>query len=250
MIVGVIGLGEIGSAIARLCRRRHTVYGRTRHMDELKGKTVEILHLCYPYTDSFVATAVRNIRELNPKLVINNSSVKPGTTEAIYNKTRIPAVHSPVMGKHPKIYNYLFEVDKIIGPIDGTSYRMAKRHFEELGLTTARFRSPLTSELAKLLDTTYYGWNIIFEKHVHRICRQLGADFHDVYTRLNRIYNRGYERTLPHVRRPILKHMPGMIGGHCVIPNATILHDWLGDELTAFLFKQNEKAAKETSEED
>lgn len=245
MIVGVIGLGEIGSAIARLARQRHTVYGRTRHTDELKGKTVDILHLCYPYTDSFVDASVSNIKELNPKLVINEATVKPGTTETIYKITKTPIVHSPVSGKHPRIYRYLFEMAKIIGPVNEKSYRMAKRHFEELGLTCVRFRSPLESELAKLLDTTYYGWNIIYEKFVHRLCQQFTARYSDVYTRFNRIYNDGYRRTLPNVRRPVLEHQSGPIGGHCVIPNAKILNEWLKDEFTSFLLQANEKVEKD-----
>lgn len=250
MIVGIIGLGEVGTAIRKLCKKKHRVYPRTRHIDELKGKTVDVLHLCYPYTDTFVQTAVEAIGELKPKLVINDSSVKPGTTEEIYNQTEVPIVHAPIIGKHPGLYEYLFELEKIIGAIDEKSYRAAKKHFEELGLKTTRFRSPLEAEMAKLLSTTYYGWNIIYEKYVHRLCEQFGADFGQVYNRLNELYNRGYERTLPHVRRPILKHVPGPIGGHCVIPNAKILNKWLADELTTFLLVQNEKAKKDSKEEE
>lgn len=241
MTVGIIGVGEVGTAIRKLCRKKHKVYGRTRRSDELKGKSVDVLHLCYPYTDTFVQTAVNAIRELKPSLVINESSVKPGTTEEICKKTRVSIVHSPVIGRHPGIYQYLFETEKIIGPADEKSYRKAKKYYEDLGLKTIRFKSPLESEMAKLLCTTYYGWSIIFEKFVHRICEQFGADFKEVYTKLNELYNRCYRKTMPHVRRPILKHMPGPIGGHCVIPNAKILNEWLGDEFTTFLLIQNEK---------
>ncbi len=247
MIVGVIGLGEVGKAIRTLCRKKHTVYGRNRSIDQIKGKQIDILHICFGYSDVLVPTVVKAIKELRPKLVIIDATVKPGTTQQIYKKTKIPIVHAPIIGKHPRLYEYLFEIPKIIGAVNEKSYRMAKKHFEELGVKTIRFNSPLESELGKLLCTTYYGWNIIFEKFVHRVCKQLGADPQQVYRQFNQIYNKGYERTLPHVRRPILKHVPGEIGGHCVIPNALIIQKWIKDEFSAFLLSQNEKAKREKS---
>lgn len=249
MIVGIIGLGEVGKAIKKLCQKKHKVYAKTRSINELAGKEVDVLHLCFPYSSSFVDTAVSEIEEFKAKLVINDSSVKPGTTQEIYQKTAIPIVHAPIIGKHPGLYKYLFEIKKIIGPASSESYKAAKKHFEELGIKTIRFRSPLESEMAKILSTTYYGWNIIYEKYVYALCQEFGADFNQVYTKLNRLYNQGYKRTLPNVSRPILKHMEGPIGGHCVIPNAQILNDWLGDELTSFLLIQNAKEKKKSKKE-
>lgn len=245
MNVGIIGLGEVGKAMQRLCEKKHRVFGRNRTRDELRGKEVDVLHLCFPYTADFIEIAVKNIKELKPKLIIIDSTVKPGTTQEIFNRTKIPIVHAPIIGKHPHLYQYLFAMEKIIGPVNEQAYRLAKKHFSELGLKVVRFRSPLESEMAKLFCTTYYGWNIIFEKYVHEICRSYGANFNEVYEKLNQIYNRGYARTFPWVRRPILKHQDGAIGGHCVIPNALIINGWLHDELSKFLLNQNEKYKKE-----
>jgi len=247
MTIGVIGLGEVGTAIIKLCKQKHRVYGRNRSIDQIKGKIIDVLHICFGYSDVLIPTVVKAIKELRPKLVIIDATVKPGTTQEIYKKTKVPIVHAPIIGKHPQLYKYLFEMPKIIGAVNDKSYRMAKKHFEELGLKTVRFSSPLESELGKLLCTTYYGWNIIFEKFVHRVCKQLGADPKQVYRQFNEVYNKGYARTLPHVRRPILKHVSGEIGGHCVIPNARILQHWFKDEFTAFLLSQNEKAKKDSA---
>ncbi|OGY18478.1 MAG: hypothetical protein A2900_03550 [Candidatus Chisholmbacteria bacterium RIFCSPLOWO2_01_FULL_50_28] len=245
MTIGVIGLGEVGSAIIKLCKKKHTVYGRNRSRDELKGKTIDILHICFGYSSDLPSIVIEAIRELRPKLVIIDSTVKPGTTQGIYQKTKVPIVHAPIVGKHPNLYRYLVSMPKVIGPINEGAYRAAAKHFNQLGVKTIRFRSPLESEMAKILETTYYGWNIIFEKFVHRICKKLGANHNEVYRQFNEIYNKGYERTLPNVRRPILDHFPGEIGGHCVVPNAEIIQGWLNDEFTAFLLSQNEKAKKE-----
>jgi hypothetical protein len=40
----------------------------------------------------------------------------------------------------------------------------------------------------------------------------------------------------------VLKHMPGPIGGHCIIPNAKILNHWLKDSFTKFILEQNQKS--------
>lgn len=248
MTIGIIGLGEVGTAIKKLCLKKHRVFVRTRTLDELKGKTVDILHLCYPYNQDFLKVAVAAIKELKPKLVINDATVTPGTTRQIYKKTKVPIVHAPIVGKHPHLYRYLFEMEKVIGPVNDKAYKLAKKHFEELGLKTIRFSSPLESEMAKVLSATYYGWNIIFSKYVYELCQKHKADYNQVYVKFNQIYNEGYKKTMPHVRRPILKHMPGEIGGHCVIPSAMIIHSWLDDDLTKFLLNFNEKAKKEASQ--
>ena len=76
----------------------------------------------------------------------------------------------------------------------------------------------------KLWDTTYYGWNIVFEKAVKSYCDEHGLDFKVVYTWANEGYNKGYAKLgISNVQRPVLKDYPGKIGGHCVIPNATLL---------------------------
>jgi hypothetical protein len=81
-----------------------------------------------------------------------------------------------------------------------------------------------------LWDTTYYGWNIVFEKAVKAYCDQLGLDFDIVYTQANKSYNSGYVSLgMKNVQRPVLKDYSGQIGGHCVLPNAKILGGKIAD---------------------
>lgn len=245
MKVGIIGLGEVGSAIKKLAQKKHTIFGRSLDKDNLKGRQIEVLHLCYPYSDKFTTLAVSAIKELKPRLVIIHSTVKPGTTAEIYQLTQVNMAHSPIMGKHPHLYAYLFRTEKVIGAVNNRSYLLTKKHLNQLGLKTIRFKSSLESEMAKVFCTTYYGLNIVFLKYLYAICRKQGADFHEVYTVFNHLYNRAYAKTMPYVRRPVLKYVPGEIGGHCVIPNAQIIESWLHDDLTRFILSENEKAKKE-----
>jgi len=92
------------------------------------------------------------------------------------------------------------------------------------------------TETLKLWDTTYYAWNVVFEKAVWAYCQKRGLDFETVYTHANTTYKSGYEQLhRPGVARPILQHVPGKIGGHCLIPNCELLDD----ELAKFVLRFN-----------
>jgi len=124
---------------------------------------------------------------------------------------------------------------KVIGPVNKKAAKAAQYHFRLLGIKTFIFRSPLESELAKLLDTTYFAWNILYNKYIQKMCDDLGLDFNNIYTKFNKIYNEGYKKSRPNVVRPVLKYMEGPIGGHCVIPNTKILDKFLPNQLTRFI---------------
>jgi hypothetical protein len=246
MNIGILGLGEVGGAIKKLCLKKHQVFVREMSFDEIGDNKIDLLHVCIPYTDKFNDIVIKLIKDLKPKLTIINSTIKPGTTELIFKKTKLPIVHAPIDGVHPHLYEYLFKFTKPIGGIDEKSYKLAKKFFEELGVKTIKFDSPLETELAKVLSTTYYGWNIIFEKWVNDLCGAKKANFDQVYTEYSNIYNQGYAKELPNVRRPVLGHKDGEIGGHCVIPNAIIINGWIKDEFTKFLLDQNKKLSKKS----
>src|SRR3989344_1158843 len=241
MIIGILGLGEVGSAIKKLTSPKHTVYVRELSFDEIGTNKLDVLHICIPFTQTFVSAVTKLIRQNKPKLTIIDATVKPGTTQALHQKTGANIVHAPIDGVHPHLYDYLFKFKKPIGAVNLQSYQLPKKYFEDLDVATIRFDSPLETELAKVLSTTYYGWNIIFEKYVHNLCQHQSANFDQVYTKYNQIYNQGYQQTHPHTIRPVLKHVDGKIGGHCVIPNAEIMDDWQGDAFTKFLLDQNKK---------
>lgn len=240
-VIGVLGVGEVGSAIAEIFKKQFRVLKRDIKYDGIKKTKVEVLHVCIPYTDKFEKTVLIQINKSEPKLVIIHSTVKPGTTENIFKKSKIPAVHSPVMGTHPNLAKDILNFKKIIGPTSKESGRLAALHFKSVGIKTEIFHSSQESELAKLLDTTYYGWNIIFSKTVWDICQKAGVDFKNVYVKLNQIYNTGYKKSKPNVIRPLLEYKPGPIGGHCIIANAQLLEKFNSTSITKTLIEENKK---------
>ncbi|MEK7526571.1 MAG: hypothetical protein AAB546_03770, partial [Patescibacteria group bacterium] len=137
-IVGILGKGEIGSAMAQICQEAgYIVYARDLNYDELKNKTIDFLHVNIPEKKNkdFVEVVVNAIKELKPKLTIINSSVSPGTTRAIFKKTKLPIVHSPVIGVHPNLYDSIKNgFRKVIGAINKQALMETKKHFNKLGL--------------------------------------------------------------------------------------------------------------------
>ena len=214
--IGILGFGEIGQAIAKFY---HNPKIKDLNRDDgLKG--VEILNVCIPYSEKFVSIVKKEIKKDRPKLTIIHSTVAPGTTKKIGGSV----VHSPIRGVHPKLYEGIKTFVKYIGADNQKAGRMAKKHLESLGIKTKIFTSAATTEMGKLLDTTYYGLCIAFHGEMKRMCDTLHLNFDSVATEFNSSYNKGYAKLgMPQVVRPVLKPPNPAIGGHCVVPNAKIL---------------------------
>lgn len=249
-IVGILGHGEIGSAIARICREANLkVLIRELTFDQIKDKKVDFLHVNIPEKDNkkFVDTIVKNIKELSPSLTIINSSVKVGTCRKIQKLTGADIVHSPVIGVHPHLYESIkFYFPKIIGPVNKNSLKKAKQHFKALKLKIEVFDCSEASEAAKLLDLVHYAWDIIFCKWIKEVCDNLNLNFDQVYTKYNNIYNKGYSNLRPSVKRPILIPIDGPIGGHCTIEDTVIFDKTYKNKFTKFILAEQKKYFRKT----
>lgn len=225
----IIGAGEVGQAIYQILKKNHVVSLRDR-TGGVSGR-FNVLHICYPPIKDFLKVTKSYIKEYRPELVIVHSTVPVGTTEKIGRF----AVHSPIRGVHPHLVKGIMTFVKYFG---GPRARKAASYFSAVGIKTKFFSKSETTELLKILDTTYYGWNIMFCKETKRICDRFGLNFEEVYGIANRDYNEAYAKLgMAHVIRPVLKAISGKIGGHCVVPNTFLLKDWLTD----ILRKRNEK---------
>lgn len=248
-IVGILGHGEIGSAIARICREAQLqVLIRELKFDQIKDKKVDFLHVNIPENDNkqFVDTVVANIKELSPSLTIINSSVKVGTCRKIQKLTGADIIHSPIIGVHPHLYESIkFHFRKTIGPVNKNSLKKAKLHFKALKIKTEIFDCAETTEAAKLLDLVHYAWDIIFCKWIKEVCSNLDLNFDQVYTRYNNIYNKGYSKLRPNVKRPILIPIDGPIGGHCTIEGTAIFDMIYSNKFTKFILEEQKRYAKE-----
>jgi len=249
-IVLVVGLGEIGGSLFELLKesRKFEVYGwdvdKEKMQDIQQGdlpKEVDVLHICYRCSDQkeFVNTTVDYVMRFRPELTIINSTVPPGTTEKVYTLSRGRVVHSPARGMHKSredMKRYLLSLTKYMGGVDKKSAELARRHFEKLGLKTKVLAGPAETELAKLFETTYRAWMIACFQEMHRISRRFGADFDQVTDFLEDDHRVRFDRPI---------HFPGVMGGHCLIPNAELLLESYDSEFIRLILKSNEKRKEE-----
>jgi UDP-N-acetyl-D-mannosaminuronate dehydrogenase len=230
--VAIIGLGEVGRPLYEIVKKAGLdVTGIDVELVKLPAPgTVSVLHICIPFEiDDFVGVTVRYYDLLRPRLLVINSSVAVGTTRTVHQRTGGPIAHSPVRGKHTRMLSELTHYDKFVGPIDAESGTAATRHFESLGMRTRILSSPEATELAKLTETTYFGLLIAWAQEVERYCDILGVDYDEVVALYEEV---GY--------LPPVKFFPGVIGGHCVMPNIEILKEVDDTALLEAIRKSNE----------
>jgi len=211
--VVVVGLGEVGKPLLDLLSSYYDATGVDISPPTEPIGPVDVLHICYPFDiKDFVGETARYIKLLKPALTIINSTVAVGTTRAVTERTGTAVANSPVRGKHKCMLQELRTYVKFVGALDDVTAQQAARHFESAGVKTRILPSPEATELAKLTETTYFGLLIAWAQEVERYCDQLGVDYDDVVL---------FHQEIKYL--PPVKFFPGVIGGHCVMPNIEIL---------------------------
>jgi len=241
----IIGFGTVGKAIYEIVKG---VYPETQWLDVKPKKIrepIDIMHICYPVSQpkKFEETTIAYIRRFSPKIItIIDSTVQPGTTDKIYQATKKPIAHSPVRGLHSALERHIRRFTKYIGAPRREWAEIAKEHFESLGIKCYICRSPLETELGKILDTTQYAYAIAFSQEMHRWCKELGVDFNEAVTHFNMTYESGKDPK-KHPPRPIL--FPDIIGGTCLVPNINLLKTKVDSKFLQLILNSNEKRKKE-----
>jgi len=249
----VLGLGEVGRPLFELLRENvhFAVYGFDVKEEKMREvgqdpsflpDEVDVMHVCIPCfsRDEFVDTVAGYVARFKPKLVIVNSTVQPGTTMELHKRCGGCLVaHSPIRGVHKSLEHMKWELKrwtKYVGGVDVKSAELAKEHFEKLGLKVKVLRSATETELAKLFETTYRAWMIACFQEMHRISRDFAADFDDVVDFLEDTHR-------VRLDRPVM--FPGVIGGHCLIPNIELLLKSYDSEFLRLVLGSNEKRKAE-----
>lgn len=251
----IVGLGEVGHSLYSLFKNsgKFEVYGVDIDSEKMKSievrgapleRNIDVMHICYPCRDQrqFVKTTLDYIRKFEPKLTIIESTVNPGTTQEIYELAKVPVVHSPIRGMHKTLETMKKDIlywRKFVGGTTSEGAEAAKRHFEKLGLRVTVLRSPVETELAKILDTTYKAWLIVCFQEMHRISRALHADFDEIVE----VIEDGHRGLLD---RPI--NYPSIIGGRCLIPNTELLLRSYDSKLLRLILESNEKRKEEVKD--
>lgn len=201
----IIGAGEVGAAVAKVlgCDLVDITH-QNRHVDQL--------HICFPHDDHFDGEIARYRTLFDPQLVVIHSTVPVGTTR------RHGAVHSPVRGRHPHLTESLTTFVKFFA---GHGACLAANRWPG---PVEVIDNPDETEAGKLWELVQYGLQIAVEKEIHGWCEQASLQPEVVYRRFAETYNAGYTALdAPRFVRPVLDHIPGRIGGHCIIQNAPLV---------------------------
>jgi UDP-glucose 6-dehydrogenase len=233
----VIGLGEVGGALAQVLERIEPVLKldvEPRNFSEPVG----VMHLCFPFrsAEEYEAAAIGYIKQFQPRLTIINSTVLPGTTGSIAAKTRAAVAYSPVRGKHATMTEDLLHYVKFVAALTRASAQAAAEHFERAGMKIHIMNQVQTLELAKLAETCYFGALIAFAQELNRYCELVGGDYHEAISFFEEI------EFLPRQR-----YFPGFVGGHCVMPNINLMLRLASSPLLKAIVTSNELRARELS---
>ena len=210
----VIGLGEIGRPLLRVLR----VFGCGimafgHDLEPLpRQRQYHVIHICFPYSDQFEAQVLRYLDLYRPDLCLIHSTVVPGTTQSIADKTLCLLAYSPIRGRHSQMEKDMMRYRKFVSSPDELGLPVAAGTLAACGFEVQVMEPPAALELAKLLETTYSGLLIAWAQEMERFARALGADYWSVVPFL---------AEPPHLPRVIFQ--PGHIGGHCIMQNLQLL---------------------------
>jgi hypothetical protein len=218
----VIGCGEVGKALMEVlgCEGHDPQKG----YDRMDAGPVDMLHICIPYSESRPPDLSENVTWLpfkdwvqeyqlwfKPTYTIIHSTVPIGTSDSL------GAHHSPIRGRHPHLAASIRTFQKYVGGLRASD---VCAEFENHGMLAVAVKSARDTEAGKLIDLMQFGQSVLLEKSIHEFCEQYKLSFDLVYTHFNQSYNAGYSQLgEQQFRRPVLKHVDGPIGGHCVVQN-------------------------------
>ncbi len=235
----VIGLGEIGAPLLEIVKGVYHAEGLDIEPKKI-STPIDVLHICFPYSENFVETAISYMHKFHPKLTLIESTVLPSTTNKISEKTQNAVCHSPVRGRKADGFKWAyFAYTKFIGPAKPEFGKMAEEYYKSLGFKTRVCSSSSETEFMKILNTTYYGLMITWFQEINRICEKFPLNEEDIieFFRTNEKDSGGKHR------RPVF--YPGVIHGHCVIPNANLLNQIYSSPFVKTILDSNEKRKKE-----
>lgn len=233
-LVIVLGMGEVGQPLFRILSRKFDSLAVDVTPVDTE-KRCQVLHVCYPFQiPGFVQTTARYIHKYEPALTIIHSTVAPGTTRCVWEQVgNRSVVYSPVRGKHARMEADMLHYKKFVAGFDQRSVDLGLQHLAEAGFQTDTFRTPEIAEVSKLLETTYLGVLIAWAQETQRFAVRFDATFEEVNEFIKEV--------------PFLPShtFPGVIAGHCVMPNIAILRSQFRSELLDAVVRSNDN--KKTS---
>ena len=222
----IVGCGEIGVSLLNILEDHYDC--DTIDSNEVTDMKPDIMHICFPYSDNFVEYVKEYQKKYKPKFTVIHSTVPIGTSR------KCNAIHSPVEGIHPHLEDSMKIFTKYLS---GENADQVADYFRRAGIKVYIVDKQESTELMKIMSTTFYGMQIEFTKEMKTLCDKYKVPF-ELFTLWNMNYNESYEELgYPEYKKPLLVPIMNTIKGHCVLPNTSLLDN----DFTNFLKKRNGK---------
>lgn len=221
----IAGCGEIGRPLYRLARGGFAdviAEDPTLPAAAPPKHPVAALHVAVPGSlPAFEEIVANYVRKYEPELVLVHSTTQPGTTERLVSALGMDrVVHCQVHGKHAgdRMRRDMLFYPKFVATESDAAFEKACGVLGPMGhppTDIRRITRPLAGEISKLLATSYFGYLVAWAQEVDRLADRAGVDYDELmaFTQL--------ETKDFHIRGKF----PGVIGGHCVMPNIEILRE-------------------------
>ena len=209
----IIGMGEVGRALKQVLSTAHTVVTYDSKHDVgspvFSDDECKVMHVCIPFGELFNQAIKDYETVFEPTYTIIHSTTPVGTCKAL------DVHHSPIRGIHPHLAEAMTAFTTYLAPKN----EELKRYLEAAGMDVKLVADTDTTEAGKLWSLAAYAMSIILEKEMYRWCEEHDVDYNIAYKHFTHSYNNGYDALgIGNYTRPVLEHMEGSIGGHCIMP--------------------------------
>src|SRR4030042_2230944 len=177
----IIGAGDIGKSMLEAIKDTTEAQIRDQESD-IVGR-FDCIHICFPYFNGFLGEVKRYDTLSAPEIIIVHSTVPVGTIRALGEK----AVHIPIRGRNPLLAESIRIFKMYVSGNDPARVKEVAKFFQQVNPDVLSLENyqPETTEILKLMDTSYFAWNILFEKEMKRICDEHKVPFEIVYQDAN-----------------------------------------------------------------
>jgi len=158
----------------------------------------------------------------------------PGTITQIHQQIGGMLAYSPVRGKHTRMVEDLLQYTKFIAGTSQDACDMGEKYLSAANFKTKKVEKLEALELAKILETTYFGLLLAWAQEIERISKSLDVDYEDALLLTEEV------NYLPPVH-----FQPGYIGGHCIMPNIELLEKIYKSPFLELIKESNEIKKKE-----
>jgi hypothetical protein len=234
----LIGYGEIGKGVSAILTEHHELIIYDKKYENINDPCsvtgavdIDVLLIAFPYDEHFLSEVLFWKGVARPKATIVFSTVPIGTCTALL------ACHFPIEAKHPHIER---DIRLNNNSWFGGTNEIAIKFMKNAGFKFRIIDDPRHTEFLKLRSTSIYGVNLEFARYSENVARQIGLDY-SLITQYDKDYNElVVTRGNPEHQRYVLTAPEGMIGGHCVVPNAKILDSQFPSDFLKMIYNGGE----------